>query len=670
MIFFCNHKNSESVISGLLNIDNNPILIASRPITNSNFDKKINGTLIFGRLINEKILSNIKNITNSKNVTFKSIDDMKNIPILSSNPLTIEKSDNNTISCTSIIKGINNDSLFLLTLEKDRAIYNNVKNLKTFLIIISIIRVFVIILIFIIFIQSTIISPVEKLSKFIVDINLNDLFFKKIHFKKRDEITGLADKINKMLMKIEENNQQLTLVFESANTGFWDWDISNRRFYLNPKFLSLLGYNENELILTNKSIAKLIHKNDLKLNLQQIKNLFNGEKEFYYLEQRLLTKNKIYKWFLIRGNVVEYDKNNKPLRMTGIAVDISEKKKFEEEINYISYYDNLTGLVNRGYFEYILEDLIKLPGKSFYIIIADINGLKIVNDTFGHEEGDNLIIKAASVLKDCCKKNDIVSRFGGDEFAMIINENNTEFMEKLCKKIKNASRLYSVGPISVNMAIGYSLYSDLNQDYKKVVKEAEEMMYRNKLFEAKSSRSSIISSLEKALSEKSFETNEHTKRIYLNCINIGKILNLSNSQIEELSLISSLHDIGKIAIDDKILNKTYPLTEEEWEILKTHSEIGYRIATASPELNHVAYSILTHHERYDGKGYPKGLKGEEIPLLSRILSIVDAYEVMTNDSPYEKAISKEAAFEELFRCSGTQFDPKLIKLCIEAFKLD
>jgi HD-GYP domain-containing protein (c-di-GMP phosphodiesterase class II) len=151
------------------------------------------------------------------------------------------------------------------------------------------------------------------------------------------------------------------------------------------------------------------------------------------------------------------------------------------------------------------------------------------------------------------------------------------------------------------------------------------------------------------------------------CIKVGKKLGLGDAMIDELALLAVLHDIGKIAIPDHVLNKPDKLTEEEWKTMKTHSEIGFRIASESPDLSHIAYSILTHHENYDGTGYPKGLKGKEIPIISRIISILDAYDVMTHDRPYKKAIETEAAILEIRRCSGTQFDPDLIELCIAVF---
>ena len=152
------------------------------------------------------------------------------------------------------------------------------------------------------------------------------------------------------------------------------------------------------------------------------------------------------------------------------------------------------------------------------------------------------------------------------------------------------------------------------------------------------------------------------------CIKISYILSLSTNENDELYLLAKLHDIGKIGIDDKILNKTGKLTEEEWVAMKTHPEIGYRIASSTPDLRHIAYKILAHHERYDGTGYPKGLKGEEIPLLSRILAIVDSFDVMTHDRPYKKAMTVQEAITELKKCSGTQFDPNLVEVFIQAIQ--
>ena len=144
---------------------------------------------------------------------------------------------------------------------------------------------------------------------------------------------------------------------------------------------------------------------------------------------------------------------------------------------------------------------------------------------------------------------------------------------------------------------------------------------------------------------------------------------MSGNELDELVLLAALHDIGKIAVPDHILKKPGPLSSEEWIIMKGHSEIGYRIALAAPELASISELILTHHERWDGAGYPKGLKGKEIPLLSRILSIIDAFDAMTNNRPYRKGTTKEKAFAELNRNAGTQFDPGLVKIFIETQKV-
>ncbi|MGI6553973.1 MAG: HD-GYP domain-containing protein, partial [Bacillota bacterium] len=278
--------------------------------------------------------------------------------------------------------------------------------------------------------------------------------------------------------------------------------------------------------------------------------------------------------------------------------------------------------------------------------------------------GDKIITAIAEILKLSGRQKDIICRWGGDEFAMLLNNAADDIAEQVCAEIRERCAARQMQPISLSISLGYSI-AHANRDINSAIKEAEERMYRNKLFEDKSNRSSIIASLQRTLEEKSHETEEHTRRIYDHCLKMGQKLNMGHAKIDELLLLALMHDIGKIGIPDDILNKESPLSEEEWEIMKTHTAIGYRIASASPELSHIAYGILTHHEYYNGCGYPKGLRGKSIPRISRVLSIVDAYDVMTHDRPYRKALTREQAIAELKRCSGTQFDPVLVKMFIE-----
>ena len=216
-----------------------------------------------------------------------------------------------------------------------------------------------------------------------------------------------------------------------------------------------------------------------------------------------------------------------------------------------------------------------------------------------------------------------------------------------------------------NIALGTSTREDMSKTMEQMIKEAEDRMYRHKLLENKSSRSSYVSLLEKALFERNYETEEHAQRMRKMSVQMGKAIGLPSNKLDELNLLAALHDIGKIAIPDNILLKAGPLTEEEYETMKKHPEIGYRIAVLSPELAPIAEAVLTHHERWDGKGYPQGLKGEEIQVISRIISIVDTYDVMTHKRPYKDEVDEEVALNEIRRCAGTQFDPQLAQIFIE-----
>ena len=344
---------------------------------------------------------------------------------------------------------------------------------------------------------------------------------------------------------------------------------------------------------------------------------------------------------------------------------LSELDSANEEILFLSYSDKLTGLKNRAHMERMFKALDKDKENNYYIIMGDLNGLKLTNDALGHLEGDKLLCIVSKILTENCDSDDVVSRWGGDEFVILTINKEEEYVANLIDKLKEKCENVTQFHFRISIALGYAGSYEEDSSIEAVMSLAEKRMYRNKLLEEKSARSATINSLSRTLHEKNSETEEHTIRIKDLSMRLGKKLGLTKEKLDELELLSSLHDIGKIGIPEHILMKPLKLTDEEWEIVKTHSDIGYRIASSTPELAHIANKILAHHERYDGTGYPNKLIGEEIPLLSRIITIVDSFDVMTHKRVYKEAFDKKYVIEELKRCSGTQFDPYLVKEFID-----
>jgi len=368
------------------------------------------------------------------------------------------------------------------------------------------------------------------------------------------------------------------------------------------------------------------------------------------------------KWVLETGQGV-FNEEGSVEALEGIIIDITESKRQQIKIQYINDYDSLTGVYNRSYYErakVLFEEESNLPVS---IIMADINGLRSTNDAFGLATGDMLISKTARIIRSCCGEKDILARTGGNEFSIISPNTDFDKANEIRLSIKNACAEYNSSledkALELNLSLGYGVRQTKETSIEETEKEAEAYMDRRKLLNKKSHRSTILSSIMATLYARSYETEEHAERLVQFTNMIAEKMNLTQSSMDELQLFSVLHDIGKIGIDDRILNKPGKLTPDEWELMRKHPEIGYVITMSSPEFAPIADYVLSHHERWDGTGYPLGLSGEEIPLLSRILSVADAYDAMTEDRVYRKALTKETAIEEIRRNAGTQFDPDI-----------
>ena len=332
-------------------------------------------------------------------------------------------------------------------------------------------------------------------------------------------------------------------------------------------------------------------------------------------------------------------------------------------IKQMSYKDQLTNLYNRTYFVDVIKDYQPCP-KGLGLVMADADGLKLINDAYGHNVGDLVLKSVASTLTEVFKDGKIF-RWGGDEFIVVISDISAESLELLSNEFKEKIAKKRINHIRLSASLGYTHAVACDDDIYKLINKAEEMMYDHKIFSSSSVKSRMISGLLDTLYDNYHFEKQHAHNVEKYARMMGESLGLSENELQKLSLASTLHDIGKISIPGYLLTKTDQLTDDEFEEIKLHSEKGYRILSAYSELAEYAKYVLSHHERWDGKGYPRGLSKSDIPLYSRIICIADAFDAMTQDRVYKKKISKAEAIEELLRCKGTQFDPELVDLFVD-----
>ncbi len=438
----------------------------------------------------------------------------------------------------------------------------------------------------------------------------------------------------------------------------------------NFKYLSMNQFHRDQMLRyydehvdVGESYFEYIHNDKMRQRIEElVKTALNGKAMKTIVEVEV-TKDK----YLEEHYTPIKDKNNQIIGVTIFSEDVTERHTHEQSILHLSYRDPLTNLYNRRYYQ---EELTRLDHDKYYpltIVFADINGLKIMNDAFGHDAGDELLITVSDELLHVFHRDQRISRIGGDEFAILLPNTPKEKAQSLLDTVKIRLQKRLINGMNVTVSYGVATKLD-NEDINSILKEAEDDMYSHKLFEVTSQRNETIRTILQTLYEKNPREKEHSERVSNICISIGEKLGMQSNELNMLKAISVLHDIGKIAIDDQILNKPGKLNDEEWETIKRHPEIGYRILSSSPEYISIAEDILYHHERYDGKGYPRGLKGEEIPIRARIITIADSFDAMISDRPYRKALANEEALSEIKRCAGSQFDPKIAQLFIELYK--
>lgn len=507
---------------------------------------------------------------------------------------------------------------------------------------------------------------------------------KQANVQKRDEKKRLGMRIKKqtaalktahartlkLLESLEKENEArkksekaLVEAQKLAHLGSYEYDLRTEKIVYSDEVLNIFGVASVEEVRTQEQLISLVHPDDISCVRENIKRVMT-EKATVDFIFRILRPDGEESVANLRM-IPQFDDDSKHIGNFGTIQDITRIRKTEEEIRYLSYHDYLTGLFNRRFYE---EVLIKLDTEENYpltLVMADVNGLKMINDSFGHAVGDELLQKASNVIKNGCRENDVIARLGGDEFVIILAKTDAETAALIIKRLEVLAAREKICGLKLSIAFGSRTKTRKEENIQKVLKNAEDDMYRHKLYESASMRSKTIELIMNTLYEKSNREMRHSNRVGQICEKIGVRMKLDQDEINQIRTAGLIHDIGKMGIDEKILNKPGALSDDEWKEIQRHPEIGYRILSSVNEFSEMASYILEHHERWDGQGYPKGLKGEEISLQGRIVAVADSFDAMTSDRTYRKGLAQDEAIAEIRRCAGTHFDPLVAKILVD-----
>ncbi|EHM09320.1 PAS domain S-box/diguanylate cyclase (GGDEF) domain-containing protein [Thermanaerovibrio velox DSM 12556] len=349
------------------------------------------------------------------------------------------------------------------------------------------------------------------------------------------------------------------------------------------------------------------------------------------------------------------------LGVVGVVEDISERREAEEQIRFLNMHDPLTGLLNRRCFDEELKRLDTPEHLPLCLIMGDVNGLKLANDAFGHPEGDLLLTTIAKILRESGRPGDLIFRWGGDEFILLLPRTGVD------KAVDRVNRIHQMcsswkgsGLVRPSISLGFGVKEHPDEDWRDaMLKPAEDLMYKMKMKEGRRARLRILAHLEGKLHQAfGGHMGLHLKRLVNLCEFLDMQLGMGEEDSKSLKLLCSYHDIGVVACKD-LIDREPPVDEEALEADQDHPVTGYRIAKSIPELLPAADLILSHHERWDGGGYPQRLKGTDIPLPVRVFQVLDRYESLTN--PDGCAMEPHAAWDVMARDKGRLYDPAILE---------
>ena len=508
-------------------------------------------------------------------------------------------------------------------------------------------------------------------------------FFKAKHMKKNGEIIDVETRTN----TIDIDNE--TCLFLSI-IDVTDRVISETKYQnVNIRLKSTLANITEGIIITdnygtiemmNKSAQQIIGLN------KPVLNVAIGSTIRIHIDKKDVTFDSIFNDVLttnkpvtMSSNAIIIKNDNNDKRQIGFTLspitfednitrgtilifrDITLDKERVEKIQFISQHDHLTGLYNRYFLEEEMKRLDTPRQLPFSIILGDVNGLKLVNDAFGHQEGDTLLNEISSILKKSTRSEDILGRWGGDEFLILLPQTTYKNALKVVERINDLSKKSHYEVITPSISIGLATKTNQKETLKDTIQDAEKAMYAIKTEIGPVMRKALYQKLISKFEEIDPYYIEHSKRSADLITEFAKYIGKTDKEVKLLRKIAINHDIGKISLDESLITKKRTLTDIEQKRLQIHPEIGYRILNSLPELADISKYVLHHHEHYDGTGYPEGLKGEDIPFYSRILSVVEAFDSMTNSNTYDQKMTKREALIELRVTAGTIFDPELVK---------
>lgn len=482
------------------------------------------------------------------------------------------------------------------------------------------------------------------------------LIYKNLRSKTRE--------ITKVHNKLKDSKDKLQLILNSTAEAIYGIDNKGNCTFCNKRCLEMLGYSHHSELVGKNMHIKIHHSyiDGTPMPMEECKieeSLKTGigthaddevfwtvDGEFFHVEYWSYPQLKDGE---VVGAVVTF-------------VDITERKKADEEIIYLSYHDALTGLYNRMFFETELKRLDTKRNHPISIIVGDANGLKLTNDIFGHSAGDELLIKVSQAFIRACRADDIIARTGGDEFIILLPKTESKDAEKIANRIREEISKEQILAIKPSISMGISTKMDSNQDILDVLEDAENNMYQDKSINRKYNNSNQIKRIIETLHVNHPREEQHSQNVSRLSQDIGREMNLSKEEIKRLKDAGYLHDIGKVVLKDEIIQNG-ALLEKDIRDYKQHSIVGYRILNSFDETLDLADAVLAHHEHWNGTGYPKGLRGNEIPLLARIIAVAESYDSMTNEMN-KKILDKEDAIIVIKKQSGLKFDPVIVDTLI------